>query len=1676
MGQNVLEDLEKKDPIDILLTLVDSSSGFIALLVKDKPNTHITDLIMSLLCKALTGPSRPCNRNTLMNQLRNSNFFATIAPNYITNITLNRSTNNQAQLQQSLHNLVEIVKQLLLVMPNSLVNVFPTIAMINYAVDKNILSIPDEILRQKVIELQTIQNNLQKHTSEEEQCARTNYDQNEPPPDDYKLLPIFPSLRDIHPDDKPFLRANKAKGCFDDLNHYLDVQFRLLREDFIKPLRDGVTEYLKSVSRGRPSKKLSNIRLYYQVRFVNPVCTQTGIAYRLKFDVSRLGHVSWQHSKRLIYGSLVCLSSDNFQNMVFGTVCDRDSKNLGEGEVIIHVEQAVINPSQISAEETFIMAETSAYFEAYRYVLRGLQTIRETFPFQTYLVECTNDTNPPRYFTQPQNNVCFDLTCLLDTDSNKRDIPDLMAIAESVPLLDLKAWPDAASLGFDSSQFRALHAALTREFAMIQGPPGTGKTFLGLKIVQTLLNNKQHWCAGDDQKPILVVCYTNHALDQFIEGITTFHQDGIVRVGGRSRSELLQKYNLRNLKMGLRIRREVQKEIHFSRLDAIRKMETLEEEISKVAKLIEKSEKGIVREEILLDFMTREQHESLFRADIDEESSLLNWLGLTSIQYSNDSENDVPDEMIQLTDEDENDVIAHERMLDEVDEDDLDIFRIHNKKAAEDDDNSIISFDTISLAESNNYQGNEEWQVQPQQKRRLKQLIKRRLDQGECFPEDLAKTLHDVWLLPLDDRWKLYNFWLLEYKRSLKENVKQHEDDFDQTAKRLHEVAREEDGTIMRGATILGMTTTGAAKYQQILNDIGPRIVIIEEAAEVLEAHIITTLSEGCDHVILIGDHQQLRPSPTVFELAEKFKLKISLFERMINNKVPCEILENQHRMRPSISRLLRHIYPTLRDDVTVQEYDSVRGVGSNIFFLNHNYPENLIEDTMSHYNEHEAKLIVGFCKYLLLQGYDQKQITMLTTYSGQLYKIKQLMNQEQMMFDGVRATAVDNYQGEENDIILLSLVRSNEDGAIGFLKEDNRVCVCLSRAKIGLYVIGNFDHLGTGSKLWREIIHSLEKTESIGYELQLYCENHSDEESIRVTRASDFRKAPEGGCLRPCSFRLNCGHACERVCHSYDQSHSDYICPKTCAKILCENGHICPKKCVDKCEPCKIPMKKLLPQCQHPNLVPCGMNPEKFSCTQPCDFILPCGHNCTNKCGDSHCYVCPVVETRTLACGHAVKIKCFEKNQLKTCPMPCSTNLECGHVCRGTCGTCLQKRLHEACQENCGRTLVCGHQCKEPCTKDCPPCRLPCFNRCHHSKCPRECGEPCEVCNEQCAWACEHYTCTMLCHQPCNRPHCDRPCKRTLRRCGHRCIGLCGEKCPNKCRICHKEEVEEIFFGTEDDEDARFVQLEDCGHIFEVAGLDQWMQRTDNENRDIQLKGCPRCRSPIRRNLRYGEIINEILRDIEKVKRNVIGDRTQILSESKDILAKLKEETDLPCHLTKRILKNNLTMSEVHCVVNTMTFAKHLKRIMEKGRNRTSQASSSLTTRINDIIIEADGLRTWVLEERPRFSKQQLVELRFEISRLDVVMQLFRIEREIDQKRIDLPDAPMKCLREARIISEGKTPFNENLEVKTKALLEMVKSNIPALGLDLTEPERIMIVEAMGMPKGHWFKCPKGW
>ena len=109
-----------------------------------------------------------------------------------------------------------------------------------------------------------------------------------------------------------------------------------------------------------------------------------------------------------------------------------------------------------------------------------------------------------------------------------------------------------------------------------------------------------------------------------------------------------------------------------------------------------------------------------------------------------------------------------------------------------------------------------------------------------------------------------------------------------------------------------------------------------------LEAHIITSLTPGCQHLILIGDHQQLRPNPTVYDLQLKYNFDVSLFERMIKNGMQFSRLCLQHRMRPEIAKMLDHIYvnPKLQNHDSVLKFEPIKGVERNLFFVDHHKAE----------------------------------------------------------------------------------------------------------------------------------------------------------------------------------------------------------------------------------------------------------------------------------------------------------------------------------------------------------------------------------------------------------------------------------------------------------------------------------------------------------------------------------------------------------------------------------------------------------------------------------------------------------------------------------------------------------------------------------------------------------------
>lgn len=117
--------------------------------------------------------------------------------------------------------------------------------------------------------------------------------------EDFRTIPIFPTPEEFQQDVRPFLRPNLTSQRYSNTHTYLDTHFRLLREDFVRPLREGVQQLLQSqVDRGTSKKQLKakrfdDIRVYFDTQVVAPRCTTSGIAYTVKFDDQPLKVCLW---------------------------------------------------------------------------------------------------------------------------------------------------------------------------------------------------------------------------------------------------------------------------------------------------------------------------------------------------------------------------------------------------------------------------------------------------------------------------------------------------------------------------------------------------------------------------------------------------------------------------------------------------------------------------------------------------------------------------------------------------------------------------------------------------------------------------------------------------------------------------------------------------------------------------------------------------------------------------------------------------------------------------------------------------------------------------------------------------------------------------------------------------------------------------------------------------------------------------------------------------------------------------------------------------------------------------------------------------------------------------------------------------------------------------------------
>lgn len=318
--------------------------------------------------------------------------------------------------------------------------------------------------------------------------------------------PIFPLSSNLVGNIGLDLTPNNIQGKYANVDEYIDIQFRLLKESFFKPIREDLATYKQSLN-----TKLNSI-VVHSVKFLRKGVKHSKHCY--VFELLTNDDTCMQSkNKRFMMGSLLIFSKDNLASIFYGRV--EDCSNLVNKIILVSFFEKI----EIQ-DITYTMLECKHFFEPYFNTLRVLKSLKgTTIPMSNYIIRgCTSKILPEYLGIMPLRIHTYKL---------------------------------------NKSQDEALREALNREFVIIQGPPGTGKTFLALEITKRLIWNYRIWW---EESPLIVISYSNHALDQFLEGLLSFTTE-IMRLGGQTKSYRLKEYSISEWRHEMRYTDEHQDEI-----------------------------------------------------------------------------------------------------------------------------------------------------------------------------------------------------------------------------------------------------------------------------------------------------------------------------------------------------------------------------------------------------------------------------------------------------------------------------------------------------------------------------------------------------------------------------------------------------------------------------------------------------------------------------------------------------------------------------------------------------------------------------------------------------------------------------------------------------------------------------------------------------------------------------------------------------------------------------------------------------------------------------------------------------------------------------------------------------------------------------------------------------------
>ncbi|KAG9309656.1 P-loop containing nucleoside triphosphate hydrolase protein [Chiua virens] len=906
---------------------------------------------------------------------------------------------------------------------------------------------------------------------------------------DYREIAILPTADEVLCKKPPFLRATlheELSTSETPIEDYLENTFRMLREDMLFEIREEVEVSLQKKGKRRGPGVMHDVSMDGIYTGTDDRKIRWGVELQCSDEFKQLRSMNDEAarvnfltrdprgSKILRHQSLVCLVSG--EGIVsFGTVNRVEELLARKPPVIVVQLDGAVNISKtltaLRTGKVVQLIQIDAATFSFEPVLSALKKMSSTSLTEEIIL-----WNPEVPTRAPRNAAALSHIAKVVTSNLSADLKGLLNLQTSIRL--------------DNSQARSLIAGLTKRVSLIQGPPGTGKSFIG-----TILAKAIH---DSTSETILVVCYTNHALDQFLGDLLKYDipGDSIVRLGGRS-NESIEHLTLRNQSRP-RVRYD------WSTINAFK--------------------------------ADSSKHERKLRAHFGE--------------------------LLHV-----NDTILMNYLKREYD----DIFQAFYVPPTTEDGMTLVGEGGRAIDEDYLFS---RWT--------------RGLDAGVLRSEPHVQASGSwIWSMDHSARQESLARWRQELTAKAVESICQAGLAYNKAQDGVKEGLGKSTVEILRRKRVIACTTTGAAIHSEAIKEVGPNFLLVEEAGEILEAHVLTSLSEQVDQMILIGDHKQLRPKVNNYQLTvekgDGFELNRSLFERLVLKGYPHETLSTQHRMRPEISSFVRELtYPELMDAPSTRERANIRGVQSNVIFVNHTHPEDddsLIRDRgdggakTSKQNTYEVQMVLKIVRYLAQQGYKSENLVVLTPYLGQLNHLRNALKHDndpilndldslELAHAGLAPAAprdlkakksrihlatIDNYQGEESDIVIASLTRSNKSNA-NWLHGLSRTSQCppLTRPRlpninrqlpIHFCVPRKEEHSGNGSSHTskRANIFSRGSRSSASSIPNGTFYSRAQAISTSIVRMVDARSL--------CGVTLSCGHVCPMKCHPLSALHDPSRC-----------------------------------------------------------------------------------------------------------------------------------------------------------------------------------------------------------------------------------------------------------------------------------------------------------------------------------------------------------------------------------------------------------------------------------------------------------------------------------------------------------------------------------------------------